>query len=133
MALSKKQKLELKSKEFCKKYITHDWDGCAANEYFTKKCDLSPEDKYWGKPSHAPFDGLRDLHYAENDVYMNLCPAYVKEELIKRLNEMISSEVKIPDKINNKEKYLEAYLSKAKRILSEILQEKFYFQKPSLE
>ena len=31
-----------------KKFLKPDWDGCAANAYFASKCDLNPNEKYYG-------------------------------------------------------------------------------------
>ena len=130
MRLSKTEKLRLRSEEFCKKFLRPDWDGCAANNYFTSRCDMNPSDKYYGKPAGAPFDGLIDIHVAQNNIYMRLCPAYEKSEVVKLLESIISSEVIIPKNVNSAEKYRCVYISTAEEILQNVIEQKYDFQKP---
>jgi|GEM_PF-5882792 len=115
--------------EICKKYRSKDWDGCEAVEYFSRYQEYDPENKYANKPDIDLFRGLQDIHYGHNDAYSLVIPAYVKEEVVKRLEEGLVTEFPVPTKINNPEKYKEAFKGKVKEILENIKANKYPFQK----
>jgi hypothetical protein len=91
---------------------------------------MNPSNKYYGKPAGPPFGGLRDIHFAQNDIYMRLCPAHEKSEVVKLLESIISTEVIIPQTVNNAEKYLGVYIRTAEKILQNVKEQKYEFQKP---
>jgi hypothetical protein len=47
------------------KYLTADWDGCAANKYFANKFNPNISGKYFGKPKNDFFNSLLEIDFAE--------------------------------------------------------------------
>lgn len=133
MRLNKRQKQELQNKEFCKHYLKADWDGCAANEYFSVKCDPNPSDKYYGKLRDEFFDSLREIYIAKNQVYRSVARlAFEKKSIVQFLTEVSRDTIQISDKINDKEKFIEVYLGTCKDILEKINKQHYDFQKPEV-
>src|SRR4051794_23875397 len=113
MRPTKRQRQELRNKEYCKKYLTTDWDGCAANEYFANKCDNTIADKYFGKPKSDFFNSILEIGIAENDVYKAIAHlAFNKIKITSFLNNLTESNIYIPENINDKQKYVRVYMSK---------------------
>lgn len=120
-----KKRKEKRTKEF----LTPDWNGEEANDYFTDNYDLHPEEKYWGKPNTEPFTDLRQSYYAKNDIYGEVCEsAYIKQNLIDKLKSIISEDATICSKTKS-EKYCESRKSIAENILSNIMDNVYAFQK----
>jgi hypothetical protein len=131
MGTTTKQRRELQNKEYCKKYLQPDWDGCAAREYFCTNSRPDPEMRYYGKPSGEPFDKLRQNAIAENDIHCLLANyADYKDRLIERLEAIIANEVIPPQNSKLPEEYKNTYLSRANEILRKIKNEAFDFQRP---
>ncbi len=130
MSTSKLQKQEIRNKEFCKKYLTPDWDGCAANDYFTNKVDLNISEKYFNKPKIEIFENLLELGIAENDFYISLDSlAYVKDEITSYLTELIADKINVPHSIKDKPTYIKTFLLIAEQVLDNIKEQKYNFQK----
>lgn len=131
--MNKKQKQDLQNKEFCKKFLKTDWDGCAANEYFALKCEANPTDKYYGKPKNDFFDILRDMSIAENKVYSSIANlAFEKNRIVGYLVAINRDGINVPENINNKEKFIKFYLETCNEILEKINKEQYDFQNPKL-
>jgi hypothetical protein len=131
MGPNRRQKQELQNQEFCKNYLTADWDGCAANEYFALNCDPNPEDKFYGKPNDEFFNGMREIYIAEKQVYFSIAnKAFTKDKILDFLTEVNADKVPVPEKINDKERFLRVYLNTCKEILAKINSQSYDFQKP---
>ena len=127
-----KRKQEQLNKEFCKKHLTADWDGCAANDYFISKCQADVAQKYAGKPKLDFFNGLLLIEMAENAVYTSITHlAFTKSKLVSYLSGLTAETVQAPENIEDKSKYLAAFLSTAKAVLDKIKNEEYDFQKPN--
>ena len=125
---SQRERWAKEKAERTKKFLTNDWDGEAANDYFSNMCDSNPLDKFWGKPSGEPFDGLRQIHLAENDIYCEVQQsAYAKEKLINKLKLIIGEDVLECGKTKTI-KYCEARKSISQSILAKIMNGEFPFQ-----
>ncbi len=134
MRPTKRQRQEVRNKEFCKKYLTADWDGCAANEYFANKANPNITDKYFYKPKIELFDNLREIDIAENNVYSEIAHlAFEKSKIFAFLSNVIENNIHVPDNINNREKYIKTYLSTVAAILNNINNGLYDFQKPKSE
>ena len=130
MKHTKRQRQEMRDQEFCKKYLTADWDGCAANEYFANKVDLKIADKYLFKPKIELFDNLRDIDIAENNVYAGITHlAFEKSKLLAFLSGVTINNITVPDNIKNNQKYIDSYLSTVATILKNINIGNYDFQK----
>jgi len=130
--MKKAEKLNIRNEEFCRKYLKPGWDGCAANEYFIRQCDPNPEVKFHGKPNHEPFDGLRNIYYAQNGAYLAIDSAYVKSKLVEQIKSLLSAEVPLPQQVFDKEEYIEVYRNTLTGILNKIDAEAYDFQKTKL-
>lgn len=131
MRRTKRQRQEIRNKEFCKKFLTSDWDGCEANEYFANKADPSPTDKYHSKPKGEPFDSLREIVLAENQVYSSIASlAFEKDEIVAFLQGLSFNNVFVPENIDDKERFRNTFIATAKEILSKINRGVYPFQKP---
>lgn len=126
-----KQKQNIQNKEFCKNYLTADWDGCAANDYFANLCDSSPTDKYYGKPHGEPWGSFREIAIADSNVYLSIAHlAFEKIKIVTFLQELTLDNIVVPDSINDKEKYKVTFMKTAKVILTKIVRSTYDFQKP---
>ena len=125
-----KSKRNKSNDEFCKRYLTPDWDGCAANDYFARKVNVNLIGKFKGKGPIEVFKGLYQIELAENNVYSNIAHlAFEKDRLVSFLKDLISQDVLIPKDVDDEEKYRSSFLSTARTILDNINNEKYDFQK----
>ncbi len=130
MRPTKRERQKKRNQEFCKKYLTADWDGCAANEYFANKFDLNIADKHLFKLKIELFDNLREIDIAENKVYSDMAHlAFEKNKLLTFLNGVTENNINLPDNITNRQKYIETYLSTITTILKNINIGHYDFQK----
>ena len=131
MGQTKKEKQQIRDKEFCKKYLTADWDGCVANEYFANMCDSSPTDKYGNKPKGEPFDSLRIIAIADSKLYSSIAHlAFEKNKLVTYLRELTLDKISVPTYVDNQEKFKTAFLATGKDVLLKIDQGLYKFQVP---
>jgi hypothetical protein len=131
MKMTKQQKQNIQDNESRKKYLTSDWDGFAANEYFANLCDPSPTDRYFGKPRDEAFDSLREIAIADNKVYHSIAHlAFEKNKIITFLKELTPEEISVPNSINNKEKFKTTFMRTAREILAKLEEGAYSFQKP---
>ncbi|GEO08298.1 hypothetical protein [Segetibacter aerophilus] len=129
MKLTKQQRQEQRNSEFCQKYLTADWDGCAANDYFANKVHPNPADKFIGKPNIEFFDNLLVIDVAENNLYTEVAAlAFEKSKIVSYLSQLSETNILIPTTIGDSDRYLKAYLSIAREILSKIERAEFDFQ-----
>lgn len=106
-----------------KQYLTANWDGELANDYFLDRLTQSMHeiDRLESKPKTDPFIGLKVIAQAEKSVYNEIYQAaYIKEDFINKLNKIINE-------INN-DKFGLSRISKAKEILSKVMANKYHFQ-----
>ena len=132
MRPTKRQRDEIRNREFCKQYLTADWDGCAANDFFANKYDTNIADKYFSKPKNEFFAGLLQIEIAENDVYRHIAHlAFEKNKIVSYLSSVTEETIHVPESVDDKAKYKSVFLSTAKTILENIRQEKYDFQRPN--
>jgi hypothetical protein len=122
----------MRNQEFCKKYLTADWDGFAANDFFANKFDTNISEKYFGKPKNEFFSGLLQIAIAKNDVYRHIAHlAFEKNKIVSYLSDLAEESIHVPVSVDDKAKYKSIFLSTGKTILENIKQEKYDFQKPN--
>lgn len=124
----KKNRKEINDK-FCQQFLTADWDGCAANDFFARKVELNIKDRFKSKPKIDVFEGLLIIETAENSVYAHIAHlAFRKQELVEFLNKVSADNVGVPDDIHDAEKYITSYINTVKRILGNIAKDAYDFQ-----
>ena len=83
------------------------------------------------KPKIELFDNLREIDVAENNVYLEIAHlAFEKSKIVAFLSNVNENNIRVPDNINKREKYIKTYLSTATAILNNIQKEFYDFQKP---
>jgi hypothetical protein len=131
--MNKREKEQLRQQQWCQQYLKPDWDGCAAVEYFARFQESDPENKYANKPNYDFFVQLQDMHYAHNDAYCVVIPAFVKEEVVERLEKSLQMPITIPSRVQNPDTYKSTFIKTVKEILENIRLEKYPFQKNNFE
>lgn len=90
------------------------WDSVKMAQKFLQKANaIHPEDASDVK-GHDEALALQDVYY---DCYMS---SFSREELIKRLRELASGVLEMPEEEVDQERYRNAYIKQAKTILSSI-------------
>ena len=131
--MNKKQNLKLNNKEFCKKYLKTDWDGCSANDFFIAEYDANSESKYFGKPDNDFYNVLREISISLCEVFSTLAPlAFDKNNIVSFLNAVNRDKIIVPETITDKEKFIKVYMDTCKDILENINKQVYDFQRPKL-
>jgi dsDNA-specific endonuclease/ATPase MutS2 len=133
MTKKQKEKQDIKNAEFRKLYLKDDWDGYLAREHFINQHEPDVVAKFYGKPADDFFNTLRDITYAQNDLYFKIThDALVKENLIQKLQSINEDEnIYVPDNYKKIEKYVQYQKSLAKEIIGKINNGEYPFQNPS--
>lgn len=91
-----------------------EWDSVKMAQAFLQKANAIHPEEAGNKKGHDEALALQDIHY---DCYMS---SFSRENLIKRLQEILAGKIELPETEVDEERYRLVYLREARKILVSI-------------